>query len=150
MSILTVGNGSFHNHVLALLLRSLHHHLLAGECTLFLILVLGNTTCSTQVHVIVGNAAETVEVRTCVRLNELSIAISPVGEGSILCECDAEVVAGDGVILHLQLALLLDSWQFAMVFLHEGRVGYRCACYILCRKLELLLSHLITLLAPGS
>ena len=150
MSILTVGNGSFHNHVLALLLRSLHHHLLAGECTLFLILVLGNTTCSTQVHVVVGDAAETVEVRTSVRLNELSIAISPVGEGSILCECDAEILAGDGVILHLQLALLLDSWQLAMVFLHEGRVGNRCATCILCRKLELLLSHHITLLAPGS
>ena len=148
MCILTIGDGSLYNHVLALLLRSLHHHLLTGECTFFLVLVFGNTTCSTQVHVVVSDAAEAVEVRTCIRLNELSIAISPVGKGSILCECDAEILAGDGVILHLQLALLLDSWQLAMIFLHEGWVGYRCATCIFCRELELLLSHLITLLAP--
>ena len=29
-------------------------------------------------------------------MNELGIAISPVGEGSILTECDAEVLAGNG------------------------------------------------------
>lgn len=127
MGVGTVGNGRFHHHVLALLLRSAHQCLLAGEGTLLLVLVLGHTTCGAEVDVVVGYASEAVEVGSGVGLHELRVAIGPLGDGSILGEGHAEIVAGDGVALHLELALLLDGGQLAVPFLHEGGVGNRCA-----------------------
>ena len=65
MSVLAVRHGSLNDHVVAMLLRSLHERLLTRERALLLVLVLGYATRCAERDVVVGDAAETVEVGTC-------------------------------------------------------------------------------------
>ena len=65
MGVLAVRYGSLNDHVFALLLRSLYECLLTRERTLLLVLVLGYTARCAERDVVVGDAAEAVEVGAC-------------------------------------------------------------------------------------
>ena len=118
VSVLAVRHGSLNDHVVALLLRSLYERLLTSERALLLVLVLSYATRCAERDVVVGDAAEAVEV------GDLLAIECPFGDGAVSVELDAEVLALNAVALHLQFALLADCRQSDVVLLHVCRVGY--------------------------
>ena len=124
MSVLAVAYRCLGNHILANTLRSADEILAAGESTFLLVVILGNTTCSTKRNVVVGNAAESVEVGARARLNEALAVVQPFGDCAVLGKANLEAFARYAVALYLELALLDNSRQLIVLLLNECRVGY--------------------------
>ena len=149
MSVLAVAYRCLCNHILANTFRSAYEVLAACECAFLLIVVLGNSACSSKRNVVVGNAAESVEVGALAWLNEALAVVQPFCYCAVIGKAYLETLARYAVALDLQLALLGNSWQLTVLLLYECRVGYRHAAGVgVGVELELLLYYSVSALGP--
>ena len=79
MSVLAIAYRRLCNHILAHTFWSAYESLAACECAFLLVVVLGNSAWGSKRDVVVGDAAESVEVGALARLNEALAVVLPFG-----------------------------------------------------------------------
>ncbi len=149
MSVVASRHDGLCHNVLAGLLGCGGELMLSANGSFFLVLVLGHAAGGSEAYVVVGNAAECIEVGSCSWHYKLRAAVGPLLYGAVGIEFKREVGAGYGVALHFKFACGGYRCELCVAVLYECGVGHRCACGVAVgREGKLLFCHDISLFGP--